>query len=103
MRSHERLRRLDPADVETLLILSLSTDLGAADVAATLDLTRRAPPNSSTGPAGRVWSSRRTARRSWRPCTGAGTDQPGAGRHHNVETALLRTHQRQRRCPISWH
>ena len=88
---HERLRRLDPADVETLLILSLSTDLGAADVAATLDLT-------PTRAAELVDRARGTGlvEPSHSPAFLATVHRVlaqimGAGRHHNVETALLRT------------
>ena len=88
---NERLRRLDPGDLDTLLITSLSTELGAADLAAALDL-----------PAGRAAELLDRAR-------GTGLVEPshdpaflravhravaqivGAARHHDLDNALLRT------------
>lgn len=88
---NERLRRLDPRDLEALLIASLSTELGAADIAAALGL-----------PAARSAELVDRAR-------GTGLVEPshspafldvvhrvlaqiiGAAGHHDVESALLRT------------
>ena len=88
---NERLRRLDPQDLEALLITSLSTDLGASDLAAALDATaaRAAELIDNARGTGLVEPSHppeflRAVHRA------AGT-VIGAARRHEVETAVLRT------------
>lgn len=88
---NERLRRLDPLDLETLLIISLSADLGAADIAAALDvpaahaaeLVDRARGTGLAEPSHSA-SFLRTVHR-------VAGQIAGAARHHVVESALLRT------------
>lgn len=88
---NERLRRLDPGDLDTLLIASLSTDLGAADLAAALDLPgdRAAELIDRARGSGLVEPSQDPAFR--RAVHRAVTQIVGAARHHDVESALLRT------------
>jgi DNA-binding NarL/FixJ family response regulator len=88
---NERLRRLDPGDLDALLIGSLSTDLGAADLAAALEVPaeRAAELIDRARGTGLLEPSHdpvflRTVHR-------AVTQIVGAARHHDVENALLRT------------
>lgn len=87
----ERLRRLEQADLEALAIASLSTDLGAADLAATLgvpvqrglelvDRARGTGLLQPSHPAGLLRSVHRAV-----------THLVGTARHHELEKALLRT------------
>ncbi len=88
---NERLRRLEPDDLDTLLIASLSTDLGAADIAAALDLSAaragelvdRARGTGMVEPSQHATFLRSVHR--------AVAQIIGAAHHHEVETALLRT------------
>jgi DNA-binding CsgD family transcriptional regulator len=86
----ERLRRLDPAELDALLICSLSTDLAAGDLAVVL----RSPPDNAVDLIDAVRGTglirpshpaefRRSVHR-------AASHLVGATRHHEVETALLR-------------
>lgn len=88
---HERLRRLDQRDLETLLIASLSSELGPADLAAALEVTDeragelfdRARGTGLTHPALPL-DFRRAVHQTVAQIL-------GAARHHDVEIALLRT------------
>ena len=68
----ERLRRVDEAVLDTLLVSSLSPELGPDDVAAALRIGRRAGTRTGRSRACQ-WphSRRRTATRSCGPCTRA--------------------------------
>ena len=87
----ERLRRLDRDELETLLIASLSTDLGAADIAATLavsvqhggDLVDRVRGTGLLQPSHPAEFLRIVHRST--------AHLVGTARHHELETALLRT------------
>lgn len=87
----ERLRRLDPTELEALVIASLSTDLGATDLAAALgleparglDLIDRARGTGLLQPSYRMDFLRSVHR--------AAVHLVGAARHHELEKALLRT------------
>jgi DNA-binding CsgD family transcriptional regulator len=87
----ERLRRLDPAELDALLICSLSTDLAANDLAAVIqspvdtvaDLIDRARGTGLIQPS-QPSEFRRSVHR-------AVAHLVGAARHHELETALLRT------------
>ena len=88
---NERLRRLDAPDLEALLIMSLSTDLGASDLAAALDHT--------AGRAAELVDNARGTRLVepshppgfLRAVHRASASILGAARHHDVEKALLGT------------
>jgi DNA-binding NarL/FixJ family response regulator len=88
---NERLRRLDPEDLEALLITSLSTDLGASDLAAALDVTaaRAAALVDNARGTGLVEPSHPPA--FLRAVHRAAGTIVGAARHHEIENALLRT------------
>lgn len=88
---NERLRRLDPPDLETLLITSLSTDLGPADLAAALDLgiQRAGELVDRARGTGLVEPSHSPA--FLRAVHGAVAQILGATRHHETESSLLRT------------
>ena len=87
----ERLRRLDQAEVESLVIASLSTDLGATDLAAVLgaqpqrglELIDRARGTGLLQPSYQVDFLRSVHR--------AAAHLVGAARHHELEKSLLRT------------
>ena len=87
----ERLRRLDPAELDALLVCSLSTDLAADDLAAVMqtsapdivDLIDRARGTGLIEPS-HPPEFRQSVHR-------AAAHLVGATRHHDVETALLRT------------
>ena len=87
----EQLRRLDPAELDALLICSLSTDLAATDLAAVIqspvdtaaDLIDRARGTGLIQPS-HPSGFRRSVHR-------AVAHLVGAARHHELETALLRT------------
>lgn len=87
----ERLRRLDPAELDALLICSLSTDLAANDLAAVIqspvdtgaELIDRARGTGLIQPS-HPSEFRRSVHR-------AVAHLVGAARHHELETALLRT------------
>lgn len=85
----ERLRRLDPAELDALLISSLSTDLAADDLEVqssgldSVDLIDRARGTGLVEPA-QPPEFRRTVHR-------AVARLLGPTRHRDVETALLRT------------
>ena len=87
----ERLRRLEQSDLEALVIASLSTDLGAADLAAALevsaqdgvDLIDRARGTGLLQPSHPAAFHRAVHR--------AGAHLVGAARHHELEMSLLRT------------
>ena len=87
----ERLRRLDQQELETLLIASLSTDLGATDLTAALDvpgqrsadLVDRARGTGLVEPSHAPEFLRRVHR--------AAAQVLGTTRHHDVERALLAT------------
>ncbi|AQT78388.1 helix-turn-helix transcriptional regulator [Mycolicibacterium litorale] len=87
----DRLRRLDEPELEALLIMSLSRELGAADVAAALDLATdrarvlvdRARATGLIEPAHSPHFVRSVHR--------ATAQILGNARHHDVETALLRS------------
>lgn len=88
---NERLRRLEPDDLDTLLITSLSPDLGADDIAAALDLPAaragdlvdRARGSGMVDPTHHATFLRSVHR--------AVAQITGAAHHQAVETALLRT------------
>ena len=88
---HERLRRVDPQDLDALLITSLSSDLGAADLAAALDVsaTHGAVLVDNARGTGLVEPSHPPA--FLRAVHRAVASIVGATRHHDVEQALLRT------------
>lgn len=88
---NDRLRRLSEPDLDALLIASLSRDLGAADLAATLQV----PPNEA-----RLLIDRARATGLVEPAHSphflrgvhrAVAQILGNARHHDVETALLRS------------
>lgn len=87
----ERLRRLDLPDLEALLVTSLSTDLGATELAGAL--------NVSIGEAHRLVDSARATglvepshSAQFRHCVHQAAAQlVGAARHNEIESALLRT------------
>ncbi|WP_431235671.1 isoniazid response ATPase/transcriptional regulator IniR [Mycolicibacterium psychrotolerans] len=88
---NDRLRRLSEPDLDALLIASLSRDLGAADLAATLQV----PPDEA-----RVLIDRARATGLVEPAHSphflrgvhrAVAQILGNARHHDVETALLRS------------
>ena len=87
----ERLRRLDEPDLDTLLIASLSTDLGAADVAAALDVSAeraqtlidRARATGLVEPSHSPHFLRSVHR--------AVAQIAGNARHRDIESALLRS------------
>ena len=87
----ERLRRLGEPQLEGLLITSLSTDLGAADLAAALEVSADDAQSlvdqaRATGLVQPHQSSqfRRSVHR-------AAAQLVGVARHHELESALLRT------------
>lgn len=85
----ERLRRLDEPDLDTLLIASLSTDLGAADVAAALEVSaERARTLVDRARATGLVEPSHSA-----PFLGsvhrAVAQIVGNARHHDIESALL--------------
>ena len=87
----ERLRRLDEPDLDTLLIASLSSDLGAADIAAALDLSAeraqtlmdRARATGLIEPSHSPHFLRSVHR--------AVAQIAGNARHRDIESALLRS------------
>lgn len=87
----DRLRRLDQAELEALVVASLSTDLGATDLAATLevdplrgvDLIDRARGTGLLQPSYQPGFLRAVHR--------AAAHLVGAARHHELEKSLLRT------------
>ncbi|TGD89207.1 LuxR family transcriptional regulator [Mycolicibacterium sp. CH28] len=87
----DRLRALDEPELDALLIASLSRDLGAADIAAALDvpsdearaLIDRARATGLVEPAHSPHFVRSVHR--------AAAQILGTARHHDVETALLRS------------
>ncbi|MGY4710945.1 isoniazid response ATPase/transcriptional regulator IniR [Mycolicibacterium sp. CBM1] len=87
----DRLRRVDEPELDALLIASLSRDLGAADIAAALDVSAerarvlidRARATGLVEPAHSPHFLRSVHR--------AVSQILGAARHHDVETALLRS------------
>ena len=87
----ERLRRLDEPDLDTLLIASLSSDLGAADLAAALEVSAeraqtlidRARATGLVEPSHSPHFLRSVHR--------AVAQIVGNARHHDVESALLRS------------
>lgn len=87
----ERLRRLEQPELEALLVASLGTDLGAADLAAALDvpiergqeLIDRARGTGLVEPSHGPEFVRSVHR--------AAAQILGSAHHHEVETALLRT------------
>ncbi len=87
----ERLRMLDEAELDALLIASLSRHLGAADIAAALDVSAdrarvlidRARATGLVEPAYSPHFLRSVHR--------AVAQTLGTARHHDVETALLRS------------
>lgn len=87
----DRLRRLDQTELEALVVASLSTDLGAADLAAALgvdprvgiDLIDRARGTGLLQPSHDPEFLRSVHR--------AAAHLIGAARHHEVEKCLLRT------------
>lgn len=87
----ERLRRLEQPQLEALLITSLSTDLGAADLAAALgvsadDARLMVDQARATG----LIEPRQSSQ--FRHSVHRATAQlVGAARHHELESALLRT------------
>lgn len=88
---HERLSRVDPGDLEALVIISLSTDLGASDLQAALDVSakRAAELVDNARGTGLVEPSHPPA--LLRAVHRAAAAIVGAGRHHELEKALLRT------------
>ena len=87
----ERLRRLDEPDLDTLLIGSLSSDLGAADIAAALDLSseRAQTLMDHARATGLIEPSHsphflRSVHRAVAQIT-------GNARHRDIESALLRS------------
>jgi DNA-binding NarL/FixJ family response regulator len=88
---NDRLRRLDPADLETLLITSLSADLGAADVAAALDLPAGGAAELVDRVRGTGLVEPSLSEALQRTVHRAAAMIIGAARHHEVESALLRT------------
>ena len=85
----ERLRRVDEPVLDTLLVSSLSPDLGPDDVAAALRLRADEAQRLVTAPAQAVSSSRRTARRFCDLSIAPSPQIIGAARHHEIELALL--------------
>ncbi|MCB0942110.1 MAG: isoniazid response ATPase/transcriptional regulator IniR [Mycobacterium sp.] len=87
----ERVRRLDEAELDALLITSLSSELGAADVAAALD----APAESARVLVDRVRATGLVEPshppRFLRQVHRAVAQIVGTARHHDLESALLRT------------
>lgn len=87
----ERLRRLDEAELDALLITSLSSELGAADVAAALG----APVESARVLVDRVRATGLVEPshppRFLRQVHRAVAQIVGTARHHDLESALLRT------------
>lgn len=87
----ERLRRLDEPDLDTLLIASLSSDLGAADIAAALEvsgdqaqtLIDRARATGLVAPSHSPHFLRSVHR--------AAAQLVGNVRHRDIESALLRS------------
>ena len=87
----ERLHRLDEADLDTLLIASLSSDLGAADIAAALDVSAeraqtlmdRARATGLIEPSHSPHFLRSVHR--------AVAQIAGNARHRDIESALLRS------------
>ncbi len=87
----ERLRRLDPDSVEALLVLTLGPELGAADLAPALGLPapaghRLADQARATGLADPAHSPQFRS-----SVHQAAAQIVGAARHHEIESALLRT------------
>lgn len=88
---NERLRRLAAPDLEALLIGSLSADLGATDIAAVLDLPvgRAVELIDRARATGLIEPSHQPA--FLRSVHRAVAQILGAARHHDIESALLRT------------
>lgn len=88
---NDRLRRLDTQELEALLITSLSTDLGASDLAAALDIAaaRAAELVGNARGTGLVEPSHPPA--FLRAVHRAAAAIVGAARHHELENAVLRT------------
>ncbi len=87
----ERLRRLDEPVLDTLLIGSLSPELGPADVAAALDTTAdRAQILVDRARAGGLIEPSHS-RHFLRSVHRAVAQIVGNARHHDIETALLRS------------
>ena len=87
----ERLRRLEQPELEALLLTSLSADLGAADLAAALDLPfdRAHGLVDEARATGLIEPSHSPQLRDM--VHGAAAQLLGTARHHEVESALLRT------------
>jgi DNA-binding CsgD family transcriptional regulator len=84
----ERLRRLDERELESLLIASLSTDLGAADLTAVLEIPQGADLIDRVRGTGLVQPSH--SPEFLRSVHRAATQLVGAARHHELEKRLLR-------------
>jgi DNA-binding CsgD family transcriptional regulator len=85
----ERLRRLDEQDLEALLIASLSTGLGAADLSTVLQISQGADLIDRARGTGLVQPSH--SPEFLRSVHRATAQLIGAARHHEVEKHLLRT------------
>jgi len=85
----ERLRRLDERELESLLIASLSSDLGAADLAAALEIPQGADLIDRARGTGLVQPSH--SPEFLRSVHRAAAQLIGAARHHELERLLLRT------------
>ena len=88
---NERLRRIGPQDLEALLITSLSTDLGAADLAAALDVTPARAAELVDNARGTGMAEPSHPPEFLRAVHAAAAAIVGATRHHRVESALLRS------------
>ncbi len=88
---NERLRRLDPADLEALLIMSLSSGLGASDLAAVLDVATPSAAELVDNARGTGLLEPGHPAPFLRAVHGAASTILGAARHHVLEKALLRT------------
>lgn len=85
----ERLRRLDEHELESLLIASLSSDLGATDLAAALETPQGADLIDRARGTGLVQPSH--SPEFLRSVHRAAAQLIGAARHHELEKHLLRT------------
>ncbi len=88
---NERLRRLDTSDLEVLLITSLSTDLGASDIAAALDVTAARATELVDNARGTGLVEPSHPPGFLRAVHRAAASILGAARHHDVEKSLLGT------------
>ncbi|MCI4673757.1 isoniazid response ATPase/transcriptional regulator IniR [Candidatus Mycolicibacterium alkanivorans] len=87
----ERLRRLDEHDLDSLLIASLSSDLGAADIAAALDVSaERAQMLMDRARATGLFEPSHSPL-FLRSVHRAVAQIAGNARHHDIEAALLRS------------